>query len=133
MIDWRKLDLGPDLELDGTGVPESRALDEEHVGHQSVVGPRLAERDGEAVDNVNEDLGDGIGTEEDAKGLNGSEAAEYEALGDGGAAEEKVDLCHGEASKEVDGAGVTVKHRDLGDDDVATEENEDVPDVGEVA
>ena len=39
-------------------------------------------------------------------------------LGDGSAAEEKVDLCHGEASKEVDGAGVTVKHRDLGDEDV---------------
>ena len=54
-------------------------------------------------------------------------------LGDGSAAEEKVDLCHGEASKEVDGAGVTVKHRDLGDDDVATEENEDVPNVGEDA
>ena len=55
-IAW--ISLGLDLELDGAHVPESRALDEEQDGHQPVVGPGLAERDGEAVDNVNDYLGD---------------------------------------------------------------------------
>ena len=128
-IAW--ISLGLDLELDGAHVPESRALDEEQDGHQPVVGPGLAESDGEAVDNVNDYLGDDVGTEDDAEGLDDSDAAEYKALGDGSAAEENADLCHGEANKEEDGAGASVEHDDLGND--TAEENGDVLDVGKVA
>ena len=35
-------DLGPDLELDDTDVPESRALDQEQDGHQHVVIPGVS-------------------------------------------------------------------------------------------
>ena len=102
--------LALDLKLDGAHVPESRALDEEQDGHLPVFGPGLAKCD--------------------AEGLDDSDAAEYEALGNGSAAEENADLCHGEANKEDVCAGVSVEHNDLGDD--IDEENDDLPDVGEV-
>ena len=119
-IAW--ISLGLDLELDGAHVPESRALDEEQDGHQPVVGPGLAERDGEAVDNVNYYLGDDVGTEDDAEGLDDSDAAEYDALGDGDAAKDYTDLGDGEATEADDlGNGEGAE-----DSDEATESDEDL-------